>query len=353
MDNHVTLRTAKERLDSQNMRYAELALGGGFTALITQYGGRLLGPFLGDAGESLLWMCKEFGDAAAFQNFVRARSWNLGGERLWVNPELKFFCQSPETFDKTYTVQPALDPGSYELTWREGSVELSQNCALKVLGTGEEKTLLIERRYAPAANPLESLASLKGIAVDYCGYQQDVLLKDTSPQFPLALEPWILSQINPGGKVVTPFFGEFEFVDYYEPVGDLQRVRDGYAELDITGRDKYKVAYRSAQTFGRMAYAKDMGDRWQLMMRNYYNDPSIPYISEPWGDLGNRGCSVYYYNDHGSVDGFAEFENSGPVVGEKAGRTQSFNTSSVWFFFGGRAEIHRIMEALLGIDYKF
>lgn len=353
MDNHITLNIARARLDEMGMAYEILPLDGGYTALISRYGGRLMGPFCGDEGESLLWLSKAFLSKEAFASFVEERQWNIGGERLWVNPELKFFCQSPETFDETYTVQQAIDPGSYTLGATGGGVDLSMDVTLRVLGSGQEKSFRLQRRYAPAPNPLRDVRGLKDLPIVYCGFTQDIFLKDTSPHTPMYLEPWILTQINPGGRVVTPYFGDFEFVDYYEPVGSLQKVTPRYAELTITGCNKFKVAYRSAQTLGRMAYVRRLGGQWQLMVRNYYNDPSIPYASEPWGDLGNRGCSTYYYNDHGLVDGFAEFENSGQVVGLDSGRAQSSSTTSLWFFLGGQAEIGRIMETLLGIDYGF
>ena len=353
MDNHITLSEAKSRLDLQGISYAQLPLGDGFSALITQYGGRLIGPFSGEQGQSVLWITKEMTDDDAFSTFIKNRSWNLGGERLWINPELKFFCQSPETFDDTYTVQSELDPGNYALMQSNDGVHLEQSCTVKVLGSGEEKSFFIHRRYAPAPNPLAYNAELKDADVGYCGYLQDVYLKDTSPAFPLELEPWILTQINPGGQLVVPYFGDFDSVDYYEPVGARQQVFDGYAQLDVTGCDKFKVAYRAAQTFGRMGYVRHTDEGWQLMIRNYYNDPSAPYLSEPWGELDNRGCSFYCYNDHGLEDGFAEFENSCPPIGEKAGRSECHSTTSVWFFFGSQYDIGRIMKNLLGIDYKF
>ncbi len=353
MDNHVTLGVARRRLEERGMKYEVLPLGGDCLALVTQYGGRLLGPFHGEEGESALWLSRAFLNETSFGSLIEGRGWNIGGERLWVNPELKFFCKTPETFDETYTVQDALDPGSYKITLRDGGVELEQSPTIKVLGTGREKSFLIRRRYTSAVNPLRHVASLKGAPIAYCGYAQDIFLKDTSPDTPMCLEPWILTQINPAGHVVTPFFGAFDFVNYYEPVGDRQRVLPGYAELDITGQDKYKVAYRSAQTFGRMAYVKRAENSWLLMVRNYYNDPSIAYLSEPWGNLGDRGCSTYYYNDHGREDGFAEFENSGQVVDLGSGRGESSSTTSLWFFKGAKGDIHAVMENLLGIDYKF
>ncbi len=69
------------------------------------------------------------------------------------------------------------------------------------------------------------------------------------------LEPWILSQLNLGGRILVPIIGEFDFVDYYDPItDDYQIVHDGFVELKSTGDRKYKVAYKAIKTIGRVAY---------------------------------------------------------------------------------------------------
>ena len=352
MNNHITFNQAVQMLQSQNIGYEVLELGGEWKALITQYGGRLLGPFKGEE-ESVLWTTPAMKNADDFAAFVKERNWNLGGERFWINPELRFFCEAPELFDDTYTVQEALDPGHYTVEKKGSSIYLKQDVQLDDLNNGAKKALSIERRYVSAINPLQYLKGLKDIDVDYCGYVQDIEIRDEMPETKMYLEPWTVDQVNPKGKFITPFFGDFDFVDYYTPVEEMQKVCDGYAELEVTGDRKYKVCYRSAQTFGRMAFLKPWGDGWHLMVRNYYNDPSIPYCSEPWGDLGNRGCSTYYYNDHGPTGGFAEFEHGGATIGLDAERDHSNSTSSLWFFFGSQQDIGKIMKHLLGIDYQF
>lgn len=353
MNYHITLRAAKIRLRENGIAYEELSIGNGWTLLLTQYGGRALGPFKGEEGESFLWLNGAFRDKEAFGQLIRDRGWNLGGERFWVNPELKFFCETPETFNETYTVQAQLDPGSYAIARENGRVRLNQSVRLRELGGEAVKEFRIDRRYAPAAHPLSWIDALKGIPMDYCGYIQEITLEDTSPETPLCLEPWTLCQVNPAGKFVVPFFGAFQFDDYYEPVGEMQRVKRGYAELDVTGWRKYKTAYKSAMTFGRIAYVTRFGEDWAVMIRNYYNDPSSPYVSEPWNQLGRRGSSAYFYNDDGSNGGFGEFEHGGLTAGPDTGRTRSENASSLWFFFGEREKISEVMRVLLGVEYAF
>ncbi|WP_050639114.1 MULTISPECIES: hypothetical protein [Clostridia] len=353
MNNHITYKQAAAMLNSQKQDYHVLNLGGGWRSIITRYGGRLLGPFKEEDGESILWITPAMKDELSFKKFIESRQAQLGGERFWVNPELHFYCESPETFDDTYTVQPEIDPGHYILEKQGDNVILSQQTCLRDLNDGTEKHFFIKRRYSSARNPLEYIKAIKSLEVDFCGFVQDIELRNETPDGKTYLEPWVLTQVNPEGRFVTPFFGDFEFVDYYTPVEEMQRVCKGYAELDVTGNRKYKVAYRSAQTFGRMAFVKRWGNGWHLMVRNYYNDPSTPYCSEPWGDLGNRGCSVYYYNDDLSNGGFAEFESGGLTLGGDANRQISHNTTSLWFFFGGKEEIEKIMRYLLGINYNF
>lgn len=353
MDNHITYKQAVEMLDSQKEEYRILDLGEKWRAIVTRYGGRLLGPFKNEDGESVLWINEAMKNETAFKAFIENNEAQLGGERFWINPELRFYCEAPEKFDETYTTQQEIDPGHYTLEIEDGNVYLSQHTCLKDLNDGTEKKFYIKRRYTRAENPLEYIKALKELDVDYCGYIQDIELKDETPGGSVELEPWVLTQVNPDGKFVTPFFGDFEFVDYYTPVEEMQKVCAGYVELDVTGNRKYKVAYRAVQTFGRMAFVKRWEAGWHLMVRNYYNDPSVSYCSEPWGDLGNRGCSVYYYNDDLSNGGFAEFENGGLTLGKKANRADSYNTTSLWFFFGGQKEIKTVMKYLLGIDYQF
>ena len=166
MNNHITFSQVCRMLDAQKMAYEVLALGNDWKAIITQYSGRLLGPFKGENGESVLWVNAALNDEAAFRDFVRERRLHLGGERLWVNPELKFYCQAPELFDATYTVQPEIDPGNYALERQGDNVFLRQETTLKDLNEDGEQRFSISRRYFAAPDPLASVRSLRDIQVD-------------------------------------------------------------------------------------------------------------------------------------------------------------------------------------------
>ena len=340
-------------LKLQNMKYHVLELNGQWKVIITQYGGRLLGPFCGNEGESLLWMNSSWRHKTAFQRFIVNQDWNLGGERLWINPELRFFVESPDKFSETYTVQPALDPGNYRTSQAECGIMLEQNISLLDLNINANHEIIAKRSYHPADNPLKYVRNLRDIAVDYCGYIQKIEL--TCNDFgEITIEPWTITQVNPGGHFIIPYFGDFDCVNFYgnNPKG-IQFIHEGYTELNANGTLKYKFGYRSAQTFGRMAYLKPYGNNWQLMIRNYYNDPSMSYCAEPFGELGNRGCSMYFYNDRGGKGGFAEFENSGTPIDKSSEHGKSVSTSSTWFFFGDQDNIGKVITSLMGIQYDY
>jgi len=353
MNNRITFDQTIQRFREHNMPYKVMELGDNFRIVVASRGGRVFGPFDGN-DESILWMNKSFQSKEKFQKFLDSKEFHIGGERMWVGPELELFCDAPELFDETYTVQPALDPGNFTMQDAPyGGVTVGQDVKMSVLRNGSDKSFYFSRTFSAAANPLTYMKQLKDVCIRYCGFSQDIYLKDMMPETKMYLDPWVLTQVNPGGRVIVPFFGEPEFDDYYEPTDEtVHRVCNGYAELNTNGCRKFKTAYKAANTFGRMGHVNKLNNgNYYLMIRNYYNDPSIPYSSEPWDDLGKRGCSMYFYNDDGSNGGFAEFENSCAMIGLDSNRDESYSTTSLWFFVGKKEDLQRIIKVMLGINY--
>ena len=353
MNNKITKMQIEQRYKEMNLKLSSVEVGDGYEILITEHGGRIFGPFNKD-GESVLWVNGVFEDAEKFAKFIEERQWNLGGDRLWIAPELELFCTAPEKFDESYTVQGSMDPGYYKMETEGRKVVLKDQATMEVLAGEGTKSYALKRTIRPAADPLKYVQGISTEKLSFAGYFQDIELKDTAPEKEMYLEPWILTQINPGGKVLVPYLGDFEFVDYYNPVDEkCQKVKENYVELTITGDRKYKTAYRAANTFGRMGYVNRTSDgQLYLMIRNYYNDPSFPYSNGPWKDPEDRGCSMYFYNDDGSVGGFAEFENSCTPIGLDSDLNASVSTTALWFYFGEAEELEKVIRILLGINYK-
>ena len=356
MNNHISLKQIQNCLDSLSIPWKKISVGVGYELLITTQGGRVFGPFKGEDDESLFWVNEAFSSPERLKEYLDSGYFHIGGERMWIGPELSFFCDAPELFDATYTVQTQIDPGNYQIEeMRNGSVRLSMKARLMNLRSGGKvfKDFSLVRSFYPAADPLRYMKNMGAINAGYCGFIQEIKLEDESTETPMYLEPWLLTQVNPGGHILVPYLGNFEFVDYYDPVDDsIHMDKDGYVELLADGKRKYKTAYRAANTFGRFAYVNRRENEYYLIVRNYYNDPSEPYCAEPWHSLGERGCSMYFYNDDMSNGGFTELENTCGMVGLDSRRDEYTGSCSLWVYYGEKPELEKIIKCLLGIDYK-
>jgi hypothetical protein len=355
MNNHVSQEIAIARIDEAGLGYEILDIGKGMSVLALERGARLFGPFENPQSESILWMNRFWNDRSDFCREITGGAYDLGGERFWLEPEFAFFTKDKKRFHETYTVQPSIDPGNYSMERRGEQIIFHMDVDCEVFEMPiDKKTFSIKKEITPSLNPIRHINSADSLmdGIDYGGYTIGVTLADTSIGNNMLLAPWFLAQVNPGGHVIVPITGPFEYVDFYEPVTEeYQTYEDGYVRLKITGDRRYKTAYRSAQTFGRAAYLNETADgRTYAFIRNYYNDPSQPYCAEPFNDLGNVGCSLYFYNDSGKLGGFAEIENSGIPIGSVTGKTEITCSVNEWFYIGERSKITGIVDILLGTN---
>jgi len=66
---------------------------------------------------------------------------------------------------------------------------------------------------------------------------------------------------------------------------------------------------------------------------------------------GEKGCSLFIYNDFGGHGGFAEYEHSGLTLGMDTGKNESACELTDWWFISDKANIEAIVWMLLGIKY--
>jgi hypothetical protein len=356
MNNKITCQQVIDRLNENNISYT-IKQFGNCAIIVSKHGGRIFGPFENKESESLSWMSQSFRNSESYKEMIETRAWNIGGERFWIAPELAFFVKERKRFDDTYIVQDAMGFGSYELKENDTEITISQTAQLDVYEMPfDYKKIFMRRTIIKAINPFsESKTNKFPDNTIYCGYHQTFYIKDETPQNSMYVEPWILNQINPGGKLLVPYFGQLDFVDYYYPIDEnCQQVHNGYVELNITGKRKFKIAYKAINTFGRSAYVNRLDDgRYYAHFRSYNNNPSNKYCCEPADKPGEKGCSLFVYNDfedgHG---GFGEYENSGLTLGMDTGLTESRCELTTWWFIGAKESIEQIVHTLLGVKYS-
>lgn len=355
MNNQITYRQVINRLKENGLPYAVLTLQNDVSIIISQRGGRIFGPFLSQESESIFWINSVFAQPDSFKEFLNSGDWNLGGDRIWIAPEIQYSIRDRTDFWGSYHLPEQVDPGRYALDqlkpdqWR-----LSQDMILEAynLASGQ-KELHLERVIQRIEDPLRNLSDYQDLIDDvlFAGYEQVVSLSEGKLD-DIMSEAWSLVQLNPGGLLLIPASSRVEFTDYYEPIDEsLQTIHPNHVRLKITGDRRYKVGYKAAHVFGRLAYFNHFDDgRAYLIVRNFFNNPSVPYAEEPDHSPGCRGHSIHVYNDNGDFGGFGELECNAQTIGGITGRSASTDQLLLWLYVGTADKVKKIALHLSGIE---
>ena len=354
MTNHpITYSTIVARLEENAIGHRTLTLDDGSLLLVSQRGARIYGPFRGADAESENWVPTVFAEPDAFARFIDSGHWNIGGERLWIGPEIQYMIPDRTDYWGTYVMQPAMDPGVHEFDGSGGTCTLTLHAELDTftLASGQVD-LDLEISVHLAAHPLRFVSTyadeLRHIA--YAGYTQRVCMAQ-GPGSDAVSESWNLVQVRSGGQVIVPATPRVEVTDYYEPVGDLLTQIPGAVITSITGAQRYKLGFKAPHVNGRAGYVRmDADGQGALLIRNVGNDPSSVYTEEPDAVPGTSGDSIHIYNDDGGLGGFGEVESRGRTIAGDTGRRSSEDEFTSWWFFGTVSELRLIGEHMLGVD---
>jgi hypothetical protein len=349
-------------------QYHVLPLHGGASLLVTRRGARVLGIFPAPDAANLLWTNQAaFESTAAFRAFVASGNWNLGGERIWIAPEIQYNVRDRNDFWGTLHIPPQMDPGDYKLSpavLEDGRsiINISTIIEMRTYNLVEDDGvyLFFERFVAPAPDPLRHWQNHADLlhGVTYSGYQQDLFLDAENSR--TVSEAWNLVQVNAGGQLLIPCLPFIEASDYFGAVPDEARqIQSGdvpHIRLTLTGKQQYKIGYKSLCMTGRMGYFHTLPDgRAYLLIRSFFNNPSNLYAEEPPHLPGVNGHSVHVYNDGGEFGGansFGEMEVTGKTVRggtrimlDDAARDQFV----MWAYVGAPEKIRQIAYLLLGV----
>jgi hypothetical protein len=354
LQHDLTLAAIKRRLDQNRLTYGELELQHGVKLLVLERGGRILGPFLTPSSNPLLWINSAFADAERLRAFVAGGAWNSGGERIWIAPEIQFAVTDRRDFWNTVNTPPQMDPGDWRLDAQPAGWRLRQGLTLTAHNLAHgEKELWVERLIHPAADPLAHTGAYHHLldGVIFAGYEQIVHLREAKHD-DIMSQSWNVAQLWPGGMLLIPCSPAVEVTDYFEPIDAAHLARRGHhLALRITGDCRYKVGVKAAQTFGRLGYfhRREDGSAY-LIVRNFFNNPSSPYVEEPPLAPGIAGDSIHVYNDGGLFGGFGELECHGQTIGGHTGRAYSTDQQVLWVYSGPAAKVAEIGLHLLGVE---
>jgi Family of unknown function (DUF6786) len=345
------------RLQENSLPFEVLELDNQAKIIIMQLGGRILGPFFNDS-RSILWMNPAWSSTSSWSKFLADKNWNIGGERVWIAPEIQFCIQDRCNPAQSYSLPKEMDPANYLLTRpHTQTIHLSTDMILDTYNyTSKQQHLTLERTISPAANPLHQFKNHEQLdeKVDYCGYTHTINLKTPLLSSVLS-ETWDLMQIRQGGTIILPLMRKTPLGWYYRPKTDsCMQTEDSVSAIFMQPENLFKFGVPSAYCSGRVGYLyhKENSTIWSMLIRNYFVNPSGSYSEEPFDSPGDSGYAFHLYNSGDAEIQFGEIECQGEAIGTDPKKIQSSDKMLTWFFQGNLTDLIKIASILLHIPEK-
>jgi hypothetical protein len=336
-------------------RTTEVArLDNGSEVLLLPHGGRVLGLFAAGSADNFYWTNPLLKDAAKARAYFDSDEWqNPGGDRTWLAPELDFFF--PKYPDLTVYHQPRqFDARDYQLEKIGSAPGLRIEFEIKHAKQEAPIRVRLAKSIESVANPLRHEAAWKDLdGVTFAGYGSRTTLEFASspaPMVPVGL--WHLIQMPHGGEMFVPTYGPSRpqkvFGDV--PPGDLTELPAGGVRYRMTAPAEQKISLRAVSCTGRAAYLYASGSAWQLVLRNFFVNPSGEYVDAPWTEPDDLGYAVQACNVNGKWGIFSELEYHIPAIGVPGAPARCEDFAQVWAYRGARAQIAVVARELLGVD---
>jgi len=331
----------------------------GTRLLILPYGGRILGVFAPGSDENFLWTNSVLNSAEVAQRYYASDDWqNSGGDRTWLAPEVEFFFPKFPNIDIAGYWQPrSLDPGNYELTKTVQGVKLTNRLNLEAFRSRQRLELEITKSVAAAPNPLRYDTGIRLGAVEYAGHTLLTSLKilDQNPEGVPLVGLWSLTQMPHQGELFIPTYSKAEPRIYFglvdTPPGELA-IGDRLVRFKMRAAGEHKIGIRAAVTTGRIGYIYPSGNRYALIVRNFFVNPSGEYADVPWTEPEDFGYSTQACSVNSRWGEFSEMEYHVPAIGGSTGLNHIEDRSQLWAYRGSRADIAKIARALLSNEIE-
>lgn len=315
--------------------------------VLTVRGARVLGVFLDDAGDNLLWTAPALARPADATRLVLGGQWNVGGDRCWLAPEVELHFANPERpAREEYAVPAAIDPGRYEVE-DESETALSLRCDGELPNLVSRRTVTFELSRAISLCPPPCEVG----PCSYIGYELSSALAIRYVDRPdAAYGLWQLMQLPPGGTVFIPTRPDAELVDYFnsDVAHHCRRAAD-HVRFPVTGETPHKLGLRAADVTGRMAYLRPAGEHGTLIVRQACVFAGGTYADYPAHSRERRDIALQFYNDDGRMGGFGEMEYHS-VAAAPDNLYVTRDLSRTWCFAGPLNKLQALGAQLLGVS---
>jgi hypothetical protein len=323
----------------QTTRLATTALGDGL--ILSEFGGRIL-ALMPDGETNLFWVNPEIHQN--LKQWESREAWsNIGGDRVWISPEIDTNLPDPLDFAGTYSVPPSIDPGNFTLKLEAGTARLTNRIAIRWLRSGRAMELETERIVSPLACPPLPLEP----DIAFAGYALDSRLRCPGELGDARPGVWNLIQTPRGGTIGARAKADGAIAPVSTIGEAVWEHRDGCFVSPAETTKNFKWSLRAAGCGGTLFHRRDLGDgRTSLLVRQFPVGQDADYADCPSLNPSETGHMCQVYVDDGALGGFAEMEFHAPAL--RAGALESAATRSLTYGFIGRAgQIDDILRILL------
>lgn len=251
------------------------------------------------------------GVPAFWENPDWSGDWNVGGDRIWVGPEIAWHWKKTDTVDfAQYDVPETNDSENWTVEEQaDGRCRVRKEAEMRHQREDKSVRYEIVREFEQVAlsalDEFESAAAFQTV--------NRLTLLGGTPGHPLDM--WGLLQLPAGGVLYIPVRQKSEFRDYFTPIpDDMWSDKDGVLELQITGRQQYKVGLSAARVSGQMAYARAVEGGFLVVYRTLSPEFWRPYCDVPICDQQGQGDAIQVYNDGAGLGSFGEMEYHTPAI---------------------------------------
>lgn len=336
-------------LDSIGYDYKTFDLNKDYFIIISAASSRIFGPFKNEEASGILWA-----NPLLASDSEEMKGWNIGGDRIWISPEVQFLCTDRQRFIDTLIISREMDPGNYCLSSNGSECVLHGDMRIQSYNLCEgTKNLHIKISIRNCLNPLRELESFADIMDDiiYCGYEHDICLSEKENNG-IRSAIWNVAPVIPCGTAYMGTTGKAEYIDYFD-TGFNEQKKHGFNRgiAEITGDFRYKVGFKSATLNGRYAYHgrhDDLGP--YLIIKNFMNSPSWEYMDESPSVPGMRGYSTFIYNNNDELEKFGEIECISQSLGMNKNMSDVQTQIQTWFFIGNNKKLNDILQLLIGFE---
>lgn len=292
------------RVRTTGAQTARLAGPDGAVCLVASPGARMVGLWTHPAAPNLLWTNSQATSDRAFRGGWKGyKTGGLGGDRIWLGPEHRWFWDGPPQRDlSNWRVPETQDPGNYALCCEPGRARLTQSIELEP-GT----TARVSRSFAFL--PPRSYLHAHGARLKET--RQLRLCADSQVDF------WNITQVRVGTHLIVPTFGApTPSVSYEATRGVFQRhavLAEDHFRWQVVGDLQIKGSLPASNTRGQIATLERLDpDTFALVIRGFSPRPLRRYDDALFPDQVACQC-VQWWDGHG----YGEIEIHSPTLFHK------------------------------------